>query len=314
MSVPVLFLEADSGYKQEVDRLEAIDAARQLVGIIREARKVNQKVSINASGRLSDCLIAPNWTLGSVLVGREFQLEWDFLRGLADRSPLSAGFETKLAEMAGREAVTQSGKSSDALTWAWALGTGTASLRGDAEWQSAWVVSTCTFIDDDGELQVDNVEVRNSSTSEHIQEHADWLATLGINQSPAGGVLWGEREARFPRIRFLPRVRKDLLELSTSGAPYKSALDTLKALNDDLTKWDGASPLVYSVKVAAGEHDSRRQYCYVRDHADGKEHCFDAHAFFTGGIPGRIHFLLDPANKTLVVAYVGFKLDAPITG
>ena len=98
--------------------------------------------------------------------------------------------------------------------------------------------------------------------------------------------------------------------LNGSGAPYKQAINALDALNTDFDAWDGKARLVFSRKVTP-EDEQRKRLCFARD-VDDEKYCFDLHARFTGGIPGRIHFRLAAAERKAVIAYVGIKLDSKI--
>lgn len=85
-------------------------------------------------------------------------------------------------------------------------------------------------------------------------------------------------------------------------------MSCLEALNRDAIAWDGEGIPTFSVKVADGEHDQRRSLSKFKDEANGETFEFDRHAYFTGGIAGRIHFRLAPEEKNFVVGHVGFKL------
>ncbi|NDK39033.1 hypothetical protein DT603_09290 [Pseudoxanthomonas gei] len=91
-------------------------------------------------------------------------------------------------------------------------------------------------------------------------------------------------------------------------------VDRLKELSADVIRWRELGILEMSGKTARGEHEQRKKFCYVEDVEVGETRCFDAHAYFTGGIPGRIHFFVDTDRYELVVAYAGFKIDRHIGG
>jgi hypothetical protein len=231
---------------------------------------------------------------------------------LADRSPLSSGFEEWLDKAAGLEACTQAGLSSQALMWAYMLQTATVSFGGHADWEEGWVKAQCTELDDDGEPSSFEAQVRNASSPRHVDEHSVWIRQLGLEAVPGAAQLWGERADRFGDLRFLPRVADDLARLESSGAPYVQAVSTLTCLNADAGNWQDKSiwPL-FSTKVTP-EAERRKKFCYSTDDLSQSEELFDQHARFTGGVSGRIHFRVSHREGKLVVAYVGSKLDGPI--
>ncbi len=308
----ILFLETASGYAHDVAPEVASQAAKNLVTTLRRARRVNPRLALNSGVPLRHCSVSPNCTLGAALGGVAYREEWDFIRALADRSPISSGLEEWVEKSAGIEAATSEGPPSQALTWASLLETATVSFSARPSWQMAWVNAQLCILGEDGELRFGEQSIRNASMPAHVEEHDPWLRTLGYEALPSAADIWNEREHRFPRLRFLPRVQKDLMHLGTSGAPYKQALETLAVLNGDADAWSatGIEPQ-FSIKVTP-EHEQRRELCLVDDDLMGAKHYFDTHARFTGGIPGRIHFRVDNEHRKFVVAYVGFKLDSPI--
>ncbi len=313
MPAPVLFLESLSGYQEEISNDVATQTAKQLVGTLRRAWKVNPKLSLNSGEPLCSCRVAPNWPLNAALGGVTHKEEWEFLKILADRSPLSSGLEEWIAQASVIEA-RYSGIESPALAWASLLETATISFFAQPPWQLEWIKAECYSLDEEGNEQAFVEEIRNASSTAHIDTHKEWLNSLGYEHLPPASVLWAEKEHRFPGLRFLPRVLDDLANLATSGTPYRQALETLDILSGDAVNWTPAiSAPTFSVKVSP-EHEQRKEYCLLRDDLSGNEYYFDMHARFTGGMPGRIHFRIDSNEGKFIVAYVGFKLSGPIQG
>lgn len=313
MGAPVLFLDGLSGHTSTVDREVALAAALNLVQVIRALRKSNSRLSLNGRTALRDCQITPDLTLQAVLAGRMYQTEWEFLRSLADRSPISAGLEVLLARAAESEFKTPCGRSSEALTWAYLIDTGVVSLDCHETWRASWITGQLTSLIEDGQLFSSEHRVRNASSVEHVREHANWLEALGVDPLPKGQALWESRHTRFRGLRFLERTRKQLLDLSVSGAPYKQAIDALASLSRDSVEWGGVGEIAYRTLVADGEHEQRRDFSSFTDDVDGQTKYFNAHAYFwlgkaSGKPAGRIYFRVDVAAKELVVGHVGIKL------
>ena len=305
MPAPVLFLEATSGHSDDVSADIAAKTADRFVRTLVQLRRTNTRISLNTNIRLADCEIAPKITLRELLSDRD---TWLFLKELKAKTPFSEGVEQWIRETEDSEARTSAGQISHALTWAHVLETGTVSFYGSIDWQAAWISATFTTIKADGDLSEQEVRIRNASDREHIDEHSGWLKSLGLQCFPSTTELWDDRNNRFPGLRFLDQVRKQLEDLATTGAPYQRALAQLATLSDDAVKWGGIGAPSFSIKEAAGEHDQRRQLSKFKDDLTGSEHEFDRHIYFTGGIQGRIHFRLSEGEKKFVVAYVGLKL------
>lgn len=308
MPAPVLFLESASGHKQTVHVSVAIETVKHLIQTLRRIRRVNTQISLNSGIRLPDYELAPGQTLQALLAGAMYRDEWTFLRDLAAKSPLSSGFETWLSKAELSEVKTAEGAPSEALTWANLLDTGVVSFHVLPEWQEPWISANCLVLNENGEFSSHTKEIPNSSTPEHVEHHHDWLKALGFDQLPLAEQLWNEKESRFPGLRFLDRVKNQISDLATSGAPYKQALGSLDLLSNDAVAWNGKGAPKFSARVANGEHDGRRILSVYKDELTKSEYEFDRHAYFTGGFAGRIHFRLAADEQKFVVAHVGFKL------
>jgi hypothetical protein len=308
MAAPVLFLEPASGHRQAVHPSDAIKTAKQFIQTLRQARRINTKISLNSTVPLSNCELAPGQTLQILFAGPEYRDAWFFLKELKTKTPFSDGFEQWLSKAELTEVKTSSGQLSVALTWANLLDTGTISFHVQPEWLTPWVSADCFVLDEKGDLNCQKRKIRNASAPTHVDEHLTWLKTLGYEQLPTAKQFWAERESRFPGLRFLSRVKTQIDDLATSGAPYKQAMSSLELLNNDALTWQSPSAPTFSAKVANGEHDQRRSLSKFHDELTDSEHEFDQHAYFTGGIAGRIHFRLANSENKFVVAYVGFKL------
>ncbi len=308
MVVPVLFLEAASGHSNAVAPTDALKTAKQLVKALRDTRRANTKISLNSNTHIGDCELAPGQTLRMVLGGHQYREEWTFIRELATRSPFSSGLEEWIASAELADATPSNGQSSVALTWANLLETGTISFHVQPDWLQPWITADCITLDADCNETSCKRDIRNISASDHVEVHKDWLEVLGRDQCPDSKKLWSERDSRFSGLRFLARVEDELSQLATSGAPFRQALNCLEALNQDAVVWGGNGIPKFSVKVADGEHDRRRSLSKFTDEVSGETFEFDRHAYFTGGIAGRIHFRLSSEESKFVIAHVGFKL------
>ena len=310
MTTPVLFLDEASRHAGAVERPQAEATAKTLIDTLRGIRKFKHKFALNTERALGHYRIAENWTLQSILGGTAFKEEWAFIRDLANRSPLSAGVEHLLLKVEDTDFRTRpAGVPSVALAWATLLDSGVVSFKAHADWSRSWVETTYLALEDDETITEDEGRVRNASLPEHAEEHAGWLRSLGLEELPTGSQAWSEREQRFPGLRFLASVEKDLLSLWGSGAPYAQALSLLEGLSADAVNWpEGQQQPTFSTKVTP-EHVMRRKLCWWHDEATGEKELFDTHARFTGSFAGRIHFRLDVPNHRIVIAYVGGKLD-----
>ncbi len=179
-------------------------------------------------------------------------------------------------------------------------------------WNTSHVdVSRCMLIEnEEGDLENtdDVVSARHANAPEHLRTHVDWFGAARAASTPrTPDELWRRRRRWFPNIRFLQRVESQIRDLPAAHPWFSAIMKRLLTLQKATERWDGRGAPMFGIKIS-GEGEQRRRLCYWTDQ-DGVERLFDQHARFTPG-PGRIHFRLDGANRRLVIAHVGRKLDA----
>lgn len=287
-----------------------------LLATLRRLRKINSRIALNTARPIAQYEIADDWTLRAVLGGNNFKEEWDFVRELSARSPFSVGLKDGMSqEIVDMEFRTRPGQvPSSALAWATLLDSATVSFDSHPDWSQGWVEMSYLTLDDVGNLLETDGRVRNASQAAHADVHVDWLKLLGLAAAPTAAQVWSEKGDRFPGLRFLSRMEKDLTALEGSGVPFLQAVASLEALAKDVASWKASSPWPEFSTKASPESDLRQKLCWVNDDATGKEELFDWHTRFTGGLAGRVHFRVDATNRVIVVAYVGGKLTRKISG
>lgn len=315
MPTPVLFLDDASRHVGTIDRARAEQIARTLLATLRRLRRINSRIALNTARPIAQYQIADDWTLQAVLGGNAFKEEWDFVRGLSDRSPFSSGLKDGMSqEIEDMEFRTRPGQiQSSALAWATLLDSATVSFDAHPDWSQGWVETSYRTLDDVGNLLEADSRIKNASKVAHADEHVDWLKLLGLAGVPTAAQVWSGKGDRFPCLRFLPRVEKDLAALDGSGAPFLQAIASLEALAKVAANWKNESPWPEFTN-ADPESEQRQKLCWVHDEATGNQELFDWHTRFTGGLAGRIHFRVDAASRLIVVAYVGGKLTRKISG
>ncbi|MGR6077806.1 hypothetical protein [Achromobacter xylosoxidans] len=315
MTTPVLFLDDASSHPDVIDRARAEQTAKTLLSTLKRLKKINNRIALNTAQPISQYQIAEDWTLQAVLGGNAYREEWDFIRSLSDRSPFSAGLADGIRHEIGRmEFRTKPTRTpSGALAWATLLESATVSFDARPDWSLAWVETVYCELDDDGNLLEAEGRVKNASQPAHADEHLAWLKQLSLSDTPSASQIWSERTERFPGLRFLPRVEGDLGALDGSGAPFLQAVASLEALARDVTNWEQNAGWPQFSSRPSPEGEQRRRLCWVLDEGTGKKELFDWHVRFTGSFPGRVHFRVDGNERSIVVAYVGYKLTREIS-
>lgn len=287
-----------------------------LIATLRRLRKINSRIALNTSQPIAQHQVADNWSLQAVLGGTAFKEEWDFVRGLSDRSPFSAGLKVGMSEeIDSMEFCTRPGQvSSSALAWATLLDSVTVGFDAHPDWSLAWVDTVYRQLDDEGNLLQAEGRVKNASQAAHADTHADWLKQISLLVAPTTAQVWSERAERFPGLRFLPRMEKDLRALDGSGIPFLQALASLEVLAKAVVCWPKERAWPEFATKTTSEYAQRQNLCWAHDDVTGKNELFDMHTRFTGGLAGRVHFRVDGVSRSIVVAYVGGKLTRAIGG
>lgn len=309
MISPVLFIDDMSRNNGVLVKDEAVQLALSLIATLKSARKVNKDFSINLSVPIGSYQVSDNFTLQLAFSGNEYREEWEFIRQLNSRSPISSEIETMISQQIEEieYRTIPGGFESVALMYASLLDSAIFSHCIIPDWFNPMVDVTCTTLLDDAKLDITSEKVRNMSKPEHADFHKDWLEVLGFTENPSIDELWNEREKRYPGLRFLERTRKDLSDLAGASVPFNQAIISLESLSQDVQNWVSDAAWPSFSRKASPESATRRNYCNFYDESKGEERCFEWHVRFTGSFPGRVHFIVDEENHQIVVGYIGSK-------
>ena len=307
----IVFLNELSTDSAELAKEDARQRALQLLKVLKAIRRQQPQVGLNSSHPLKDTFVDPRYSLSELLAGNEYREEWQFLKGFANRSPLSADMDDAFSLQVGEVEYFYQDQASMALGWADQLGTAVISFPSTC-WDAAWLNVIKQELDDAAAIQESIVEIRNFTHTEHVGTHLNWLQTVSFEWLSGAGVFWQQRETLFPCLRFLKRTENDMDGLRVSGASYYLVLQRLHELNQDITRWiESAGDWPTFSSKATPEDETRKRLCEVMD--NGEKHNFHWHLRFTGGIAGRIHFRICAQEQKAIIAYLGKKLDAPIS-
>ncbi|CUZ29776.1 Uncharacterised protein [Serratia marcescens] len=314
MTNTVLFLDDASKFIGDLDKVEAEKLALSMINSLRKIKKANNRVSVNLNVPIGQYPVSDNWVLQNILVGNGYREEWEFIRLLNSRSPLSSEIEDLIVQQLNdKEFRTANGnKKSIALAYASLLDSATVSYDIIPDWSTPIVEVVCDTLEDDGNISSLNYNVKNVSSPNHVTIHEEWLRSLGLVESPTVDDFWNERNERFPMLRFLKRTKKDLFDLYGASMPYNQAINAIISLSQDAENWEHDEAWPNFSRYATDESETRRKLCWLDDEDDGESKCFGWHVRFTGSFAGRIHFFVDSKNRKIIIGYIGMKLSKPI--
>lgn len=120
--------------------------------------------------------------------------------------------------------------------------------------------------------------------------------------------LWEKREKLFPNLCFCPSVKKDLDEMENTWL-YQiirklDELNRYKAENPGIRFWpEQLKKATPESEITLKTYKQQHTFC----DAGGKQYLASWHVRFTG-IPGRIFFIPDYAENSMLICYIGKKL------
>ena len=312
----ILFLNELSVAPDVLSLDEAQRRVLKLVKTLRKIRSVQRKIAVNSELSLKNTMLDQRYSISEALLsGGGFVEEWLLLKDIADRHPFAEGLGEKFDPEVQQVGYDYGGREAIACGWADQLGTAVISFEGAPKWPDPFITVSRYEENDSGEIQDSEIQIYNFSETEHIAFHQEWLQNkvkdIDITEYSVDE-FWNSREDIFPNLRFLDRVKGDLLALEDQRVVYRHVIARLIGINKDINTWAamgaGQGEPEFSNRTARGENDQRRDYAIWLDHDDvnryfGKHQYFDPKRFV-----GRLHFRISQQEQKAIVAYIGRKL------
>lgn len=175
------------------------------------------------------------------------------------------------------------------------------------EWKTEQIMGRLYTIseDDEEEVSVINIYDESQLKSNEIQR-----ILLQCREKPVYSYedLWKRRSELFPMLSFCPSVEDDLKQLETSyiHQVQKKLMELELYCERNLGK-----PFRRELLSKTSPESEETLKKYEKEHtfidADGKKYLASWHMRFTG-IPGRIFFVPDYSQDSMLVCYIGKKL------
>lgn len=178
------------------------------------------------------------------------------------------------------------------------------SLLSAEEWNVASVRIEKSWIAGE-DVETRTLNVLHAGRTAHLEDHAEWLRRIQTPPPANGSQLWNQRASLFPSLDFCDSVEDQVTALGGDGRPFRAAMRGLRDLQNYCESWSTATFDIHGINNASGESaptlliygDERTFRC-----PDGEYRLFEWH-LKRGDI--RIHFVDFPAQKRLLVGYVG---------
>lgn len=178
------------------------------------------------------------------------------------------------------------------------------SLLSTQEWNVASVRIEKSWIAGE-DVETRTLDVLHAARSAHLEDHAEWLRRIRTPLPTNGGQLWERRAALFPSLDFCDSVEDQVKGLGGDGRAFRATMRGLRDLQNYCESWSAGTFDIHGINNASGESAATLQM-YGEERTfrcpDGEYRLFEWHAK-RGDT--RIHFFDFPAQKRLLVGYVG---------
>ncbi len=175
-------------------------------------------------------------------------------------------------------------------------------------WDITTVLIEKSWIDGN-DVQTCGLSIPHAARPEHIDSHADWLRRVRTPAPVNGEQLWTQKQSLFPSLDFCAAAEAQIRSLGGDGPPLHAAIRGLRDLDNYCQGWTAGGFNIKAISSSSGESQSTLDmYSDQRTFTcpDGQSRVFSWHKKL-GAL--RIHFFDFPAQKRLLVGYVGRHLD-----
>lgn len=198
-----------------------------------------------------------------------------------------------------------------------AMGLGTAylldnlaiSIRSVLHWHADHLDITYRYLDSNGEILEETVNVTHASHKDHILEHSSWIKAHLNTTINSGLDIWQQRERLFPNLQFCDSVGETLQQFTSGNSPLHLVVKKLLELERFCVQWQelgGAFELKNMPLKGSVESDATLQM-YSREHTfrcpDGIERVFSLHVRINQD--WRLHYYPLAGQSKLIIGYIG---------
>jgi hypothetical protein len=257
-------------------------------------------------------ILTPEYSIGHWLsdpdVDKEFQR---FIRSLAHKAPyIDFDFEKEMYERLLGSDFKFDGESVNGLGAAYLLDGFALSLKTEVRWNTSKIPLVMEFIDEDGNIVTENIEVNHASSQIHIQENEEWFNIQKVKKVQDGKELWNHKESIFPYLLFCDNVKGQIKDFHFGQPLFRQIIKRLFELNSYFSRWSEGpfEPELFSCKVTPESKETLNRFSseHTFDYKD-RSLLFSWHARMTPGA-WRLFFVPDDQFRKGIIGYIGPKL------
>lgn len=297
MKSNIIFLDEKPALLDEEIPQYFVENFEKLSKLLLALKKIRPVFYIHLNTPFFQMKISENITLQEIPKELMHQLKEEMrsLKLQLQKNPYSINNEDKIDLYWGIDA-KHNNVSYESLVWTYLLDSMVISFKNNIQKWNSHMIDVSLFDMNNGDSEVEqNINIRHANEVNHINSHIDWI----IEHETIPSL----QEFLDNPINFLSNINllneaKD--NLRTLEAYYPIIYNSLSKVNIDIIKWDEKSELVFSIKNAKGEGQTRTEILKKLGYEG-----YESHFYFTG-IAGRIHYKI--VNKIIEIKYIGKKI------
>nr|WP_230966716.1 hypothetical protein [Nostoc commune] len=285
----------------------------ELIKTIKTVKAQGVKVSLRTQEDFHTTILAPNYPLRHWLndADRDERL---FIKILGTKAPFSTDIaNSEIQDIENNASLSEfrhQGEMAIGLGIAYVLNTIAISLLSQECWDCNRVKLEFRYLDEDGEIISESVEIIHASRSSHVQEHASLIQQNQerIYQNVSDGLeVWNCREELFPNLEFCDAVRKQLEDIRTGQLELEPVVSILFELHKCTKNWNNGYFNLdgYPIEESGESKPTLGKYFKERTFRcpDGKDRLFERHVKLRF-CNWRIHFLAEQPG-IVIIGYIG---------
>ncbi|WP_375446929.1 hypothetical protein [uncultured Fibrella sp.] len=191
------------------------------------------------------------------------------------------------------------------------------SLLTHSQWNTQQVQGWHWYLDETGQEQTAQVNVRHFATTNHLEQHISWIQQQQEEGLQRSGEVWDKRTEFFTHLVLCGDVQKQLKKVGMSNH-LAQIIDRLRALDAFASRWKTGSFNVdqlnaeTNLRVSGESNSTMSRFGAERRFKlpDGRREVFEKHVK-TGDL--RFHFYTDDKERKVYVGYIGPHLST-VTG
>jgi hypothetical protein len=187
------------------------------------------------------------------------------------------------------------------------------SFGSDQRWDLNNVDLETHWLEDDGSLLSDTVQVHHASQVQHIEELTDWISDRLQTGIENGEDLWNRRERLFPSLIFCENIKKGVRNLQVGSPLLRQVAKRLFEIETYCRDWQEGpfDPDSLPFKTTGESEATMNKYEKERTFMspDSEEITFVWHGRITPGA-WRIYFDPSAGPGGMYIGYVGPKLPS----